>query len=170
MPNKKRIWENTLKGFTLVKELETSEVYKKQDSNGRWAYYSNYMTGNEPYLILDMAVRLPDELDAVQEDLKESGAIRLMEELYPGFKQQLQNSTRKWAVLLIKYINKDITPDELAELKMQKETNIFKKEQFDKVTAPDYYTNKLAEFLAIDNEVDEESFKAKLDEYIKNNP
>lgn len=77
-------------------------------------------------------------------------------------------SNYTWATLLSKYVNNDISPHELEQLHSQMASSIFKREQFDRVTAPDYYPSILTDLLKADDKADQERFRKKLCRAIKN--
>lgn len=75
-------------------------------------------------------------------------------------------SNYQWSMLLKKYVDKQISTEELAELHRQMNSSIFKREQFEQVTAEGYFPQSLANLLAIDPEEDMKRFAKKLDKHI----
>jgi transmembrane sensor len=62
----------------------------------------------------------------------------------------MEESKYKWSMLLQKYLDEDITPEELVELHRLKDSSKFCREQFERVTAPGYYQKSLHDVLEID--------------------
>jgi hypothetical protein len=78
----------------------------------------------------------------------------------------MSESRFAWATLLYKYVDKVNTTEELEELNRQKETSIFKQEQFTIVTAEGYFQKAISDLLAIDREAALKGFEEKLGKHI----
>jgi transmembrane sensor len=64
----------------------------------------------------------------------------------------MADSKYKWSILLEKYLNKDISEEELAELHRQMDASPGRRKQFEEVTDPDYFRKTLMELHNIDIE------------------